>query len=796
MYVEIFRKYQRYGVKIMRIVKVNIPYNKANLVGFPPIEFDRLGDVIALVGKNGSGKSRLLNFLYESAIGPESKNYMITSAPNEDLSKYLVYVKDIEELVSNDDFEKAINDTCISDPFGEMATFIQTFLGKQLFGKQRVVGRGIEKSEVIPTYENRTFNYRELSPGEKKLFKWAVYLFKLKTISGIDTSNMIIIIDEPEINLHPDAQIGLIDGLIRMLQSSGQLWISTHSLHILSHLSYDDIYLLQNSRIYRPSKNIPGVSLYELMGVDERIGELSQFISSMSEWAYSNFILQCFLDPETIATAKADDPQVKLFKDSLINTLNEERPVAILDFGAGKGRIAKEIFDEEHLNKLFKYYAVENRNANIEVLEKLPGICGIYKDYSELGDVLFDYIIMSNVLHELHLELWEPILNKLISVLKEEGYIIFIEDKLLPRGEMPNKLGYLILDFPELIHLFGTKEIGVMHHHDERYKDRIICAVINRKHCSNIIDKLAIFKAIEELMNNTAKKLKGIRDDISNRVSGNELKKRLDGESYDLGRKYSNYSQQYINAMLALEFLKEADTNNLLANCSNKSIEASMITRKKQARKALEPIEQMSEQARKALEPIEQMSEQARKALEPIEQMSEQARKALEPIEQMSEQARMAISRPIEQMSEQARKALEPIGQMSELVRIALKPLEQVPKQIRQTSLESASQLEVAHNSEQSIKERKQIIETIKKGGSYISHETGLIVALLSTSKAITNTDEATINLTLPGEDSSEKLVKPGDMFKFKWKETEFRLVIQEIKYTKDEILIAVIHSS
>ena len=46
----------------MRIIKVNIPKSAINN-GLEKVEMDRLGQIVLLVGKNGAGKTRLLNLI-------------------------------------------------------------------------------------------------------------------------------------------------------------------------------------------------------------------------------------------------------------------------------------------------------------------------------------------------------------------------------------------------------------------------------------------------------------------------------------------------------------------------------------------------------------------------------------------------------------------------------------------------------------------------------------------------------------------------------------------------------------
>ncbi len=65
----------------------------------------------------------------------------------------------------------------------------------------------------------------------------------VKSLSGIDIylkyraeKNSLVIIDEPEMNLHPEAQVKLIEFLTIMANKGIKVLITTHSPYILDHL--------------------------------------------------------------------------------------------------------------------------------------------------------------------------------------------------------------------------------------------------------------------------------------------------------------------------------------------------------------------------------------------------------------------------------------------------------------------------------------------------------------------------------------------------------------------------------
>ena len=74
---------------------------------------------------------------------------------------------------------------------------------------------------------------KEFSPGELMLFYLCILVFYLDHLS--DTS-IILILDEPEIHLHPKAQSLLCEFLYHVSKTHRQLFVETHSDHIFNGL--------------------------------------------------------------------------------------------------------------------------------------------------------------------------------------------------------------------------------------------------------------------------------------------------------------------------------------------------------------------------------------------------------------------------------------------------------------------------------------------------------------------------------------------------------------------------------
>ncbi len=432
--------------------------------------------------------------------------------------------------------------------FESLKKLVKAFLNKELeWGKVKTSQtHGTEgvvtTAKGIWTLDKVEFDYTKLSDGEKNLLAYSLLFFLLEQNPNVRIKESIIVIDEPELHLHPESQIALIQGIRRIIKESGQLWIATHSINILSDLSTDEIFMVKDGVIVPPSRTTTIESFNELMGLEDHVERLSHFVTNISNWAYINFSSECFSNPDTISSAKPNDPQVEAFKKSIKETSQGK---LLLDFGAGKGRVYKELINDPLLNTKLKYYALEPNEENRADLKNM-GISEIFNNYSELPENTFDYILLCNVLHEIPILNWEETLDRIKKALTPEGFFILLEDTLLPKGERIEKNGYLILDAESLKELFGMKDspepIVVK---DEKYKDRILCVPIQKAQINNI-SRQNIKNAVEILQRNTLVKIKEL-----NKEGNPKNKKSL----YSLGRRSAFLDRLYINTVLAKDEL-------------------------------------------------------------------------------------------------------------------------------------------------------------------------------------------------------------------------------------------------
>lgn len=104
----------------------------------------------------------------------------------------------------------------------------------------RLTGMSTETTEILPIFTNLSgdkFDINELSSGEKQLF------LRTLAIKMLNPENSIILIDEPELSLHPKWQQRIVD-VYRKIGKNNQIIIATHSPHILGSVRKENIMLL------------------------------------------------------------------------------------------------------------------------------------------------------------------------------------------------------------------------------------------------------------------------------------------------------------------------------------------------------------------------------------------------------------------------------------------------------------------------------------------------------------------------------------------------------------------------
>ena len=634
----------------MKITNINIPKDSKSNDGLEDIKMDRLGSVVLIAGKNGAGKTRILNKIFETFNSKpikqkvnqapliiKSLNSTIENSKKEILrleknlkdphlnfesNIYKHQIKNLQSQISTAETQLTTQENILNwakvnvDVESEIYSF-QKFVPKNLtltdsssFPKKQLLSRaanidkvGIDNLPIgvfakIQVIQDRWFNathqhssipdnerrkaiedynkleeiieiflnskitrtiddeatlfgfpmgQSNLSDGQKILLQFCLALYSQEK----SLSDIILVMDEPENHLHPSVIIETIERIQKCV-TNGQIWIATHSIPLLAHFDPSQIWFVENNEIKHAGK-IPEKVLHSLLGNEDRIGKLQDFISLPSQLATSRYAFESLLEPNSVMTNSTDSQSMQIKKELL--ELSKDGKIRILDYGVGKGRLISNItdLDEKDQNKLIDqidYIAFDefdfDKTQCQESLAKAYGdhsnryynnFTSLFSDYNKES---FDIVIMCNVLHEIDPKDWLKMFqsNGTISkCLTENGVLLLVEDHQIPIGEKAYQKGFLVLDTPQLKDLFNINEQD----QDFKYSDlkgngRLKAHTIPKRLLTQISAESRV-KAIQS-MSDTAK------DEIL-RVRGLE-------KNYQNGKLHGFWTQQFANSQLNL----------------------------------------------------------------------------------------------------------------------------------------------------------------------------------------------------------------------------------------------------
>lgn len=144
-----------------------------------------------------------------------------------------------EEATSEGYIQKWKND--------EEVKLVSKYLDKLGYGWDlRLIDKNQNIYEIVLTKEGKEFYINQASSGEKEIINFLLGVF------AFNINNGIIIIDEPELHLHPRWQKILLDLFIKLSRvTKNQFILSTHSPTFINDRSYNHIF-----RIYKDTNNV------------------------------------------------------------------------------------------------------------------------------------------------------------------------------------------------------------------------------------------------------------------------------------------------------------------------------------------------------------------------------------------------------------------------------------------------------------------------------------------------------------------------------------------------------------
>lgn len=539
-------------------------------------------EIVGVFGKNGIGKTRVLQTVYNTikhAIDTGDENFV--DGITEDANKKVLFLEAKKILeIKNGDIELLTESGCkLFDEKQIIVEGMQKYLikyGKSLLrtlGTQWYQVRELPRNHPAKVFSQLFSEYfgvefktvlnpesirpnvqidsldieqYELSDGE-----WIVVFYLLLVTlckcTGDRYSDAIIIIDELENYLNPGNIKKVFKAICDSFSKKGQIWIASHSLDVLLLINTRQVYRLEKVKlndgarktvINKPSLNNYDMVKAELYGDEETALSNQRFREEEMAHYFTEFMTQCLSEPTTVKFISQNDIQLRLFLDCLGT---EQKEIKILDFGAGEGRIGEAIrrLKDDRLS----YYAYDINERKIKSLLKKKYIKKAYYRKEDITEK-FEIILLCNVLHEIPVWYWECELKFILDKLSDNGSLIFIEDLELPIGEYIGETGFLLLDGEMTQELFGKGNVSIVVAKEEKYKKRILCAVVNKE---SSVSKKSITSALSLLNKRNIEKVWQVR---------RKPKDKFVLHQRDLGNIMARAAQLVVNSEIAMEYVQ------------------------------------------------------------------------------------------------------------------------------------------------------------------------------------------------------------------------------------------------
>jgi energy-coupling factor transporter ATP-binding protein EcfA2 len=613
------------------IQKFFVPSKELEDVGLKEINMNRLGRFVALAGKNGAGKSRILNKL-EFYVSIRSGNLAAVPQRKQSIVNLELHIRNNPTHPDRATWERQIEaerhqiaialERVIAAP--DAPAFKATrFVPKQLIlqdprqhpnreltsryaqakepgvngyentclfyiqqlqarwwnaDHQRFSGSSEEKSAALSEYEKfQSVTFRllgvsidrnldgeptifgkpisdaGLSDGQKVILQLCVALHAQRSGLG----NTVFLLDEPENHLHPSAAIDLLKMLYEAAEVS-QIWIATHSIPLLAYVASEDpmaLWYVNDGTVTNAGRH-PEIVLDSLLGSEDRIGQLNAFTGLPAQLAAFNYALESLLPPKVIA-AGTNDPQVTQIQ-RVVNKLRSSIPLSVLDYGAGKGRLLQGLEAELMASGMtpvdfvdyFAYdeYRDEKDNCLRVIGENYPGESNRYFNtreefFAHKEDGSISLTVLCNVLHEISPIKWLSIFSSdslIYRALKNDGYLLVVEDQRIPVGEKAHEYGFMVLDTSQLRTLFAVNDddvtAGLFTCNDQRGDGRLKAHLISKSLLPRVTaqTRLAAITQLKAMAESNIRHLMKAAPTYAN------------------GQSYGFWTQQFANASLFL----------------------------------------------------------------------------------------------------------------------------------------------------------------------------------------------------------------------------------------------------
>jgi energy-coupling factor transporter ATP-binding protein EcfA2 len=405
-------------------------------IQFGEIHLKNLSSINVIIGKNGCGKSRLLRLIDENRSGWTHVKYItperggkIEYAPdyeghiqsqdtfdkhrrkNHDeyfRQKSIAQLKNLENLINRQRSDDLLNKTESVPHFNEVLNTVNELLDNIVI---EINLAHKLMPDILGKEDRQVRNDAQLSSGEKELVSLAseilYFVYQVNSSLNDPSKKALLLLDEPDVHLHPDLQYRLVELLSRAIKDQPiTVIISTHSTAILGALGHSAAHVAFMKK---------GMSELIFSAIDQ---EIKGIIPIFGAHPLSNIFSQAPIllveggDDERIwqQAVRSSEGRIKLWPcptDTVDNLNKYERKAsdlinAIYDDARGfsirdRDNEPYEINDLDHIKRArLNCYAVENLILSDDVLNLLE------ITWKEMQSRILDWIKDKGVGHSAH----------------------------------------------------------------------------------------------------------------------------------------------------------------------------------------------------------------------------------------------------------------------------------------------------------------------------------------------------------------------------------------------------------
>ena len=441
----------------MRVENVKIE----NQACFRYLEF-KPGNFTIISGTNGSGKSILLKKLVESCMRDVSGITVTDRMPPGEFNRLyftpdrMIEDSDLNPLPLSSDLINLENQSKgrPRSHFLNMRHRLSTIIGiephmrskgkdfpnlkKELFSKFYDVF-GFRFDYDIINYKMKLgaklndgtigWDLAEFSSGEQQ------FLFFLTDFIFYGQKDIPIFIDEPEVHLHPNLLIQLLN-IIKKVSEKHQVFICTHSPYLilssdLDHLYWVDCKLPKGNQIIQMKENPTLiVNLLDALGELNYLEKGSNYIVDIETNKTINYISKCFTDTEVVPYEEGAGRKVYLLANAIIQgKFPGIEKIKLVDFGCGDGPLLKAICKSSIKDRI-QYIPIDKDISLAKSVSKRASENGIESDqfFQDLFQLdSFNVLTIINTLHHLNIDEILSFIEKAHKIM-DKSSLIFISD--------------------------------------------------------------------------------------------------------------------------------------------------------------------------------------------------------------------------------------------------------------------------------------------------------------------------------------------------------------------------------